>query len=136
MIVRCIGNTGDLLPPASRDSSQGFTSYTEFPLTVGRSYAVHAITVLLGIMWYYVMDDDGHAWPNHMPATHFDLVDGSLPGSWELGYHRFSLNNQYPVVSFPEWAADHRFYERLVDGESAAVEVFASRRSEIEGDAQ
>jgi hypothetical protein len=134
MIVRCIGNTGELLPPASRDPSQGFSSYTEFPLTVGRSYVVHAITVLLGITWYYVMDDDGHAWPNHMPATLFDVVDGTLPDSWEVGYHRFAIDNQYPIVSFPEWANDHRFYERLVDGDPGAVATFAQRRREIKGD--
>lgn len=133
MIVRCIGNTGDLLPPASRDPSQGFTSYTEFPLTVGKQYAVQAITVLLGITWYYVMDDDGHDWPNHMPATLFDVADGSLPDSWEVGYHRFTLDNQYPIVSFPAWAADHHFYERLVDDDPVAVETFARQRQEIEG---
>jgi hypothetical protein len=51
----------------------------------------------------------------------------------ELGYHRSSLETQYPIVSFPERAADHRFYERLVEGEPDAVRVFSHRRTAVDG---
>jgi len=90
------------------------------------------MTVFLGIAWFYVLNDDGHDWPSWTPAPMFEVVDGSLPGSWKIGYFRFDRDNQFPIVSFPEWAEDHMFYERLVDGDPTAVRIFGERRGEIE----
>ncbi|MBO9521876.1 MAG: hypothetical protein J7518_10090 [Nocardioidaceae bacterium] len=132
MIVRCISNTGESLPATSRDSSQGVNSDTEFPVTIGRSYPVFAVTVFLGTAWYYVLDDDAHDWPTWIPAPLFDVVDGALPESWRVGYFRFGVEDQYPILSFPEWASDHAFYERLVGRDPEAVRIFAMRRTEVE----
>lgn len=132
MIVRCLSNTCETLPATSRDSALGINADTEFPITIGRSYEVFAMTVLLGIAWYYVLDEHGHDWPTWTPAPLFDVVDGTLPRSWRVGYFRFEGEDQYPILSFPEWATDHRFYERLVDGDADAVRIFNERRKEIE----
>lgn len=132
MIVRCIDTTGDALPIIARDPVRGVDADTAFALTRGREYPAYAMTVLLGIVWYYVMDDDGHPWPTWVPGPLFEVIDGSFPPSWRLGYFRFSRDEQYPILSFPEWAQDHQFYERLVDGDLDAIEVFARRRREIE----
>ena len=136
MIVRCISRTGEALPTFAYDSRQGVTAQTEFAVTPGRAYHVFGVTVLLGIAWYYVLGDDGLAWPIWMPAPLFEVVDGSIPVSWIVGYFRFSRDSQYPMISFPEWATDHEFYERLVDGEPEAARVFALRRAEVEGASQ
>lgn len=132
MIVRCLETTGHVLPIASHDPLQGVDADTVFAVTRGRDYYVYAITVFLGLTWYYLMDDDGHPWPTWVPAPLFDVIDGSLPPSWRVGYFRFSRDNQYPILSFPEWAQDHQFYERLVDRDPGAVETFLRRRSEAE----
>ncbi len=131
MIVRAIARTGESLPAQSRDSSAGVESDTAFPVTIGRVYAVFAVTIYLGIAWYYILNDDGHPWPTWAPAPLFEVVDGELPTSWKIGYFKFDRENQYPILSFPEWADDHTFYERLVDGDETAVKVFAERRHEI-----
>jgi hypothetical protein len=133
MIVRCIANSGSALPQANIDPRRGYDSATEFPLTIGRDYVVFALTTFLGTAWYYLLDDDGHAWPTWSPSALFDVVDGALPDSWIIGYFRVSTEDQGPLISFPEWAGDRAFYERLVEGEAAAVETFARRRREIEG---
>lgn len=132
MIVRCIANTGAALPSFSYDKNQGVTAESVFAVTLGRNYHVFGVTTLLGTAWYYILNDDGHEWPAWVPAPLFDVVDGRLPASWIVGYFRFSRESQYPMVSFPEWATDHEFYERLVDGDSEAVRVFSMRRAEIE----
>jgi hypothetical protein len=49
MIVRCIASTGSVLPVTARDPLLGVNADTEFPITVGRSYPVYAVTILLGI---------------------------------------------------------------------------------------
>ncbi len=132
MIACCTATTGEVLPAMSRDSSAGIDGSTEFPVTISRQYAVYAITIYLGVAWYYVLDDDGHDWPTWVPAPLFEVVDGSLPPSWRIGYFHFGKEDQFPIVSFPEWAEDHTFYERLVDGDALAVSVFEERKREIE----
>ncbi len=132
MMVRCIANTGEVIPPMSRDPGRGVDATTVFPFSIGCSYAVFAMTNFLGIAWYYILDDDGNRWPTWAPSPLFNVDDGRLPASWQIGYFRFSDEDQYPILSFPEWATDHRFYERLVDGETEAVRVFEDRRREVE----
>lgn len=133
MIVRCVEKVADSLPPTAYDSSRGITSETEFPLTPGRTYPVFGITVLLGLTWYYVLDDDDLDWPTWAPAPLFEVVDGRIPPSWQYGYFTFGRDDQFPMISFPEWASDHHFYERLVDGEPEALATFDQRRREVEG---
>jgi hypothetical protein len=132
MIVRATARTGDALPVLSRDVAVGIDGTTEFPVTTGRTYVVFALTIYLGVAWYYVFDDDGHPWPTWVPAPLFEVVDGGIPPSWMVGYFNFGRDDQYPILSFPEWAQDHTYYERLVDGDEAAARVFDVRRREIE----
>jgi len=134
MIVRCIANLGSELPEANIDPRRGYDVSTEFPLTIGREYAVFALTIFLGTAWYYVLNDDGHRWPTWAPSALFDVINGSVRQSWLVGYFRATKEDQYPLISFPEWAAEVTFYERLVDGDAATVETFARRRQEIEGE--
>lgn len=131
MIIRCLTATADSLPGNSYDSNQGVNPDTVFPVTPGRAYPVYAITIFLGIAWYYVPDDDGLDWPTWVPASLFEVIDGHMPASWTVGHFRFA-SDQYPLISFPEWASDHRFYERLVDGDPDAVRTYALRRAEVD----
>lgn len=131
MIACCVTNQGDALPASSFDSRRGFTAETEFAVTPGRDYPVFCITVFLGTTWYYVLNDDGQDYPVWAPAALFDIVDGNIPNSWMVGYFRFP-ERQYPLISFPEWATDPGFYERLVDDQPEAVRIFAMRRAEVE----
>lgn len=132
MIVRAIYTTGDALPSYANDKARGVTAGTQFAVSLGRTYVVFGVTLFLGIAWYYVLDDDGHDWPTWIPAALFEVVDGNIPKSWVLGYFRFSRDDQYPLLSFPEWATDHHFYERLVARDPDAMAVFSRRRAEIE----
>lgn len=131
MIVRCATKSADVLPTFAYNSKLGVNAETEFAVTPGRAYFVFGVTLLLGIAWYYVLDDNGHIWPTWVPAPLFDITDGKIPGSWVVGYFRFSRDDQYPLLSFPEWASDHNFYERLVEREPEAVRIFSFRRSEV-----
>ena len=133
MIVRCLFNEGSSLPESCLDPAAGITSGVVFPLTVGSFYVVHAITVFRGHTWYYVLDDNELPYPVWKLAELFDVSDGSLPSWWVTAYVRVGLGVEgYPVLSFPEWALDRFFYERLVDGDPTACSVFESRRIETE----
>lgn len=134
MIIKCLSNDGTALPASCLDPRAGISSDTVFPLTVGRKYAVYAFTVFLSHIWYYIINDDRLPWPVWAPAPLFDVTDGTLPQGWVYGYFRFANGDQYPLVSFPEWATDRRFYERLVDGGKPERELFLHWRQELEHD--
>jgi hypothetical protein len=132
VIVRCLTRDGSALPTYAQDARSGITAETEFPITPGREYVVFAVTVFLGMAWFYVLDDDGHPWPMWIPAPLTEVTDGAIPPNWRIGYVQFSRDKQHFVLSFPEWASDYAFYERLVDGDETARRVFSVRRAEIE----
>lgn len=132
MIVQCISNKVDgTMPSALREYWLSHGLELGFPLTVGAQYVVVAIAIEAGIPWYYLHDDDDLSWPVWYPGNLFNVVDGSLPPSWVYGYVRISRDSQFSLISFPEWAEDRFFYERLVDGDAATEDIYAARRREI-----
>lgn len=136
VIVRCVGASGDALPAACRNDSTGMTLDAEFPLLVDKNYVVYAMTVFDGSTWFYVLDEHGAPFPHWYPADLFTIEDERIPPDWVIGYvHARDGRAGYPVVSFPEWALDPSFYERLVDGSASAAETFARRRKSAESPA-
>lgn len=135
VIVECFANDLREVPERFLDPAVGFDRGATFPLTVGKWYAVQAIAASRGGFWYYVEDDDGFSWPTWSPSAIFAVVDGSLPSDWELGSHLVHQGTSSAAVktwlSFPEWARDPWFYERLYDGDQAACEAYARHRSTL-----
>ena len=133
MYVTCIANSGHQLPDSSIDDRIGHSRDTEFPLTIGREYAVYAVTSWGGEYYYYVFDDNDQEYPVWNLARLFEVSDGSIPASWVFSYLKAAdPSEDYFVMSFPAWATDRYFYERLVDGEPEAKAAFAQHRPEAE----
>jgi hypothetical protein len=133
MIVECFANRGEALPETCRNEMTGMTVDAEFPLTVGKRYVVYAFTIFDGYSWFYVFDEDKRPYPIWYPAALFKVTDPQIPDDWVFGYVRPRPNEDgFPIVSFPEWALDRRFYEELVDGSPSAKEIFARRRISAE----
>ena len=123
MIVTCRSNRGADLPPNCTDPRAGIYGNTIFPLSIGKEYQVYALTIYLCHAWYYIINDDSFDYPVWAPAPLFDITNPEIPTGWHCTYHRFA-HGEYPVISFPEWADDPTFYERLVDGDEAAKSIF------------
>jgi len=51
------------------------------PLTVGKDYEVHAITVFQGVVFFQVVEDEGEL-PAWVPAWMCRTVAGEMPGDW------------------------------------------------------
>lgn len=132
MLVTCIDNRASRLPSSLIGTRTAIQPETEFPLTVGQAYVVYALTIWHAYLWYYVLDDDHLLYPVWTPAPLFDVTDGGVPGGWCIAYYRMAHDDEYPIISFPEWANDRLFYERLVDGDEDAQRIFASRKAEID----
>lgn len=132
MIVRCKGNyVDDSFPYDLYAYWIDRRLERTFPLTIGATYPVVAIVVNQGIPWYYIHDDDNLSWPIWYPASLFEVFDGTFPESWVYDYVTISRDVQFPIISFPEWANDRFFYERLVEGEPSAERAYAVRRAEV-----
>jgi hypothetical protein len=133
MRVTCIASSGRTLPLSTLDERAGISRGTDFALTVGSRYVVYAITTFHGHCWYYVFDDNRLPYPVWKLAPLFEILDPAIPPDWVCGYVRKSEEDEgFPVISFPEWACDHSFYERLVDGDPEATAVFEMRRVSAE----
>ncbi len=55
MILECVANEGEDLPPEMLDPSANLTERTKFPLVIGKKYTVHAFILRPPhSIWYYV----------------------------------------------------------------------------------
>jgi hypothetical protein len=134
LVVRCRENTLSSTPTSFLDDRRGYRPSTVLPLSVGAMYVVFAITSFVGGFWYYVLDDDGHSYPIWYPAPVFDVVSERVPSGWVLGHHRVGGGGVTSILTFPAWASDPHFYEKLVDDEPTAVAVFDRVRDSLSMD--
>lgn len=132
MKVLCRYNKGLYLPVDCLDDRGGYTLDKEFPLTIDKEYVVYGVTVESNHAWYYLLDDDKLSFPIWYPAPLFELVSGDVPAGWKFGHHAFGPDHHSYVLSFPEWADDGGYYERLLDGDAHAEAVFQRWRGLLE----
>jgi|SRR5579883_1782657 len=125
MRVRCTNNSGKALPARLRNIELGFTEGTRFHLTLGTEYVVYALTIFLGDIWYYICDDSYSYYPVWNPAVLFAISDDRISRFWKIGYRSKDESSDGGfLLAFPEWASDPGYYERLTDGDAAAVDLF------------
>jgi len=73
--------------------------------------------------------------PKWYPFSFFEVVDSRLSKYWEIGQFDFSEKyGKVAIISFPEWARDATFYERLVDGDPEALKVFEKYKTLIDAE--
>lgn len=118
---------------ANTDSMRGeagFGGDLVYGLELGETYCVMGISNFLGaIPWYYVYEFDDRL-PSWCPGTLFEITDGSIPDSWEFGYHRYSSTEHYGLVTFREWARDPDLYANASE-QIELLEIFDLRHSEV-----
>lgn len=90
-------------------------------LDIGETFQVYGLETSLTEQVVYIQAVGGHHFPSPYPLANFDIVQGNLPSGWALA--------KMPAGSFrlgpPEWVEDPVYYERLLDGEKAALEAYA-----------
>jgi hypothetical protein len=123
MRVKCLSNLGTDLPETCRDPQSGFREDTKFAVELNKEYQVYGFTLFLGHIWYYLCDEHFTYYPRWNPAPLFEVTDGRLSKYWVFGYDR-GVSKPRVIVAFPEWANDPYYYDKLSDGQKAAVEVF------------
>jgi len=121
MKVICIENRKNTLPTEA-DKIIGFDSL--FAIVVGKIYIVYGMTVYVNMVWYYIADEDYSFYPIWTPASLFDVVDDKISRYWVYSFKEGEFNNKAPLWTFPDWAQDPDFYDRLLDFETKEVAIF------------
>jgi hypothetical protein len=133
MRVRCVSCRGESLAASSLGKPWGLARDDEYPLEVGKEYAVYALAADSSGVWYFVMDEDDLWYPQRYAASLFELSDRRVSRHWRLCVSR----DDGSALFAPErWAADKDFYNNLTDGREAEVAQFAQDRAAMDADTQ
>jgi hypothetical protein len=133
--VKCTSNSPKDMPrdfPLERIWGEN-TEGRRFPLLVGKEYAVYGVTITLGLVWYYIRDEDFVYYPVWNPSSLFEISDSSLPESWRVGIHNTRGQEDVGfILSFPEWVSDKYFYDKLTNRNDEEVSIFNHYRKLLE----
>lgn len=133
MLAKCISTKkadlpAELLPPGRVLFEEG-----DFPLILEKTYVVYALTVHIGHLWFYVMDEHCTDFPVWNPSHLFELTSPAVSKYWILGFISPSdRSDPGPIIAFSEWASDPSYYDRLTDGDAGALAVFRKYRALID----
>jgi len=100
-------------------------SYEEFSVLINKNYTVYAMTVYLGIVWYYIADEDYSDYPIWNPSLLFSVTNPHLSRYWIYSYKEGNNAEKRPRWAFPEWADNPDYYEKLIDGNNQELAIFA-----------
>jgi hypothetical protein len=133
MRVRCVSCSGEALAESYLGKPWGLARDDEYPLTVGKEYAVYALAADASGVWYFVMDEDDLWFPHRYAASLFELSDARVSRHWHLSLNR---GDGSALLAPERWAADRHFYDKLSDGIEPEVAQFAQDRAAMDAEAR
>jgi hypothetical protein len=137
MKIQCVSNSAARLPDVIIDPETGFPRSLVFALTVGKQYVVYGMTVYRDHLWYYICDEQYTYYPIWNPSPLFEIVDSRLSVYWRVGLYRCGADrNVMSVIAFDEWVSDPFYYDKLTDGDPAAVATFRKYKALIDDEAR
>jgi hypothetical protein len=93
-------------------------------------YIVYGLHFVEDDIIFEILTDESDTYTIEASAKHFKIVDNRLSQFFVLGSSHVQnhMNNpnapQAPFISFREWANDKYFFERLVEGDGGALQIF------------
>jgi hypothetical protein len=130
MRTRCtINKLADVPEPDVRERL-GRSIHLDGPITdlvIGQEYAVQALTERDGGLWLFLHTVAQSEFPYPYPAEMFETRDTTLPLGWCICLQKEHGKIKWKQISFPEWANDEHFYEKLVEGNRETVSVYQRR---------
>lgn len=128
MKVICTDNSGSKL--SRRYFDVGYSVASKFQLSVDREYYVYAIALWRGVLSYLVIDNNSN--PGWYPADLFQLLDSSLPPSWQFAFFGQTPEQWLNAVWGYEELKDANHYDELTNLKEDALRIFYERRGELE----
>ena len=100
----------------------------EIGLAIGKEYTVYGILFRDNSPWYYLCEENHDSYPIPFAAEFFDVVDHKHSRYWYQLVAKKWKDQTLKELVFKEWVSDKSYYERLVDGDAKAVELFKKYR--------
>ncbi|MFY3383445.1 hypothetical protein [Paracidovorax sp. MALMAid1276] len=98
-------------------------------IQIDKEYVVQAVVFWKSIPFYYIYEYDEDSYPKPVCYKYFAVIDDSLPQCWKLIVDRNLIGGFQSFLIFKEWAENIELYERLVDGDEQALEIFTKYRN-------
>lgn len=104
----------------------------EVDLEIGREYTVYGVVFWDSSPWYYLCSEEYDEYPKPFAAEFFDIADDRLSIHWKLSSVDQGEGEISSSLVFNEWSDDPSFYERLIEDDPQAVELFGQYRQLID----
>ncbi|MGK0183550.1 MAG: hypothetical protein ACI9YB_002865 [Halioglobus sp.] len=97
-------------------------------LEIGKEYTVYGVVFWDNSPWYYLCSEDYDEYPKPFASEFFDVADERISLHWKLSAVDHGEGEILSSLVFEEWAKDPSYYEKLLEDDPKAVELFASYR--------
>lgn len=117
MLLRCVANEIESITDTAVREQVAERVRISGPiecLHIGALYVVQAIQNTGPMCLFYIELQSDDSYPTPWPATLFEIVDYTVATNWVT-----AKTSDFSLTTFPEWANDASFYERLVNGDEA-----------------
>jgi len=127
IVARCVRNSLHSIDSDDVRTRLGQAIHRDGPntdLVIDREYKVQAIEQRDGGLWLFIHSVPSSKFPYPYPSEFFEIASALIPDGWVAQFRTSSLGTVLKRLSFPEWATDDTFYEKLVDEDSRAIEAY------------
>lgn len=135
MKVKCISATISI--ENSSNAIIEWANNSEMEITIGKTYAVLAISKYFDTIFYYIIGDESDSYPLAFPSNLFQIIDHNISKYWTTSLNEvrdpqdLEIGNG-EIISFKEWTTKgDEFYEKLLDEEKKEVKLFDMYRDRI-----
>ena len=131
MRVRCIkNNIFDVSDESAIERLQKYIHLSDgqLNLELDADYTVYGVLFRDNSPWYYLCLDEDDEYPKPFASELFEVLDPKLSELWNLSSQLMVSKKIMSEIVFSEWSEDSMFYERLVNGDPRAIDVFQKCR--------
>lgn len=100
----------------------------EIDLEIGKEYTVYGIVFWDNSPWYYICSEDYDEYPKPFAAEFFEIIESHLSFYWRLSTVDQGEGEILSSLVFDEWAKSPDFYERLIESDYEAMDLFNKYR--------
>lgn len=121
MRILCVENNGSSLSQSW--NSIGYSSKSEFHLSVGKEYAVHGMAIWRDHLLVLLCDDV--SLPNWYPIKIFYVSDGRMPSGWKFTCSRRQEDSLLQALwGYDELITVKGHYDGLLERDANALRIF------------
>jgi hypothetical protein len=141
MKVKCINNTGAVLPDILF-TLYGYSHNMIFKwITIDRTYIVYAVFIMKRVKWYLICSDDYNGaninYPSFYPSSLFEIIDEKSSTYWVTKRMKDDYDDKQGLVlntGFPQIINEEFFYGNLVEGHEREIIIFHKFKSLIDNE--